>query len=283
MSNEYALIVKYHFDEDDDSINIKDGSNNNLHTELKPADETINGIHIKYDPPNRTDGFKDNGLDFQRALEFAGKELLKIDHNEVLNPDKITVMAWVLYHDLDDNYKGENKKELRLEILEKFGGYWINIRTGYDFSGKLNPENRGKIRFGFGNSNGNFFLLDSNEQISPNEWYHVAGSFDGKLLKIFIDGAENSKKMVSESITKFKHPLTIGGRMTDQATYKNNGRDLASPPPDAFFYGKIDEVRIYGDALSEADIKKMKDIAGPVSPPSAPPAAPTGFRIVSKG
>ncbi len=67
-------------------------------------------------------------------------KMLKRENHSRLNLTNITVMAWVRYKYPDDDYKDKDGKiiddEKRLEILEKIGGYWLNIRTKND---KVHP------------------------------------------------------------------------------------------------------------------------------------------------
>ena len=257
-----ALIVRYSFNESKGD-RINDSSANKLHITLKESTG-----EFEYLKPDRE-------LDENHtALKFSGKELLKRENHDVLNPTNVTVMAWVYYRDPyknsepDPNYKGL-EKESRLEILEKWLCYWINIKTKYDIHGDVRPEDeRGKIRFGFG-PGGGYRVVDSKQQLTAEEWHHVAGTLDGTSLRVFIDGIEDKCKPlnvgVDGTIPKNDHPLIIGAMMTDKKV-------------EAFFYGMIHDVIIYDKALEADEINKVKDSYPPPTPGS--PSAPTGFRIV---
>lgn len=74
-------------------------------------------------------------------------------------------------------------------------------------------------------------------------WYHVVGTYDGKEMKIYVDGKlENSTDAQSGDIN---YPdrifFTIGA-------YKDDNEDFSHK-------GIIDEVRIYDRALSEKEIE----------------------------
>ncbi len=85
--------------------------------------------------------------------------------------------------------------------------------------------------------------IDSgNRGFEIEKWYHIVGTYNGSEMKIFADGEEvGSKENLSGNMTPFTNPLSIG-------TY-NAGLHL--------FRGLIDEVRIYSEGLSSAQIKKL--------------------------
>jgi len=82
------------------------------------------------------------------------------------------------------------------------------------------------------------------------EWYHFAGTFDGKTLRVYINGELEGEKEIGQPIAPSDLELWIGaddyGRPTD------------------FFPGVIDEVRIYNRALSADEIKEAMKGPTPV-------------------
>ena len=80
-------------------------------------------------------------------------------------------------------------------------------------------------------------------QLPINTWTHVAVTFDGSNLKIFINGVQSSTKAVSGSIGISSNSLRIGGN-TIWGEY---------------FNGLIDEVRIYNKALTDLEIENDRD------------------------
>ncbi|MBN2133856.1 MAG: LamG domain-containing protein [Sedimentisphaerales bacterium] len=71
------------------------------------------------------------------------------------------------------------------------------------------------------------------------EWHHMAGTFDGTEMKLYIDGEEADTLAFSGSIGTATHNVTMGEN--SQAT----GR---------FFDGMLDDARIYDEALSAEEI-----------------------------
>ena len=75
--------------------------------------------------------------------------------------------------------------------------------------------------------------------VPVNTWTHLAVTFNGSMLRLFVNGAEVSSKAVSGSIQVSTGALRIGGN----AVWPE------------YFSGLIDEVRIYNRALSAAEIQ----------------------------
>ena len=79
-------------------------------------------------------------------------------------------------------------------------------------------------------------------------WTHVAVTFDGDTLRMFVDGLEVSHDRVSGIIQDSTAPLWIGG----------------NSPYGEYFEGVIDELRVYNRALDPSEI--VTDMNTPVEP-----------------
>ena len=80
-----------------------------------------------------------------------------------------------------------------------------------------------------------------------NAWTHLAGTHDGVTLRLFVNGIEVASTGVVGSIPSSSGPVRIGGNSIWGE----------------FFQGRIDEVRIYNRALSQAEIQA--DMNDPVN------------------
>jgi len=96
-------------------------------------------------------------------------------------------------------------------------------------------------------------------QLPLNTWSHVAATFDGATVRLFVNGVEVSNAPASGSLMQSSNSLRIGG----------NG------VWGEYFAGIIDEVRIYDRALTATEIQA--DMSTPVA---APPRPPTNLHIV---
>lgn len=102
-------------------------------------------------------------------------------------------------------------------------------------------------RFGVGNTKAVHFQLlngsttvslSSSSVLSSNTWHHIAGTFDGAKLKIYIDGVATDSTSASFSIT-----------------YKSSTTDVWIADPATGYGGALEETRIWDYARSKAEIK----------------------------
>ena len=80
--------------------------------------------------------------------------------------------------------------------------------------------------------------------IPLNQWFHLAGTYDGVTLRLYLNGQQVGTLGVAVTPTVNTGPLEIG-------------RDNASTDGVFYFPGKIDEVRVYNRALSPSEIKSL--------------------------
>jgi len=99
--------------------------------------------------------------------------------------------------------------------------------------------------------------------LAPNVWVHLAGTYDGATLRLYVNGAQVTSLARTGSIATSTNPLQIGG----DSIYGQ------------FFAGLIDEVRVYNVALTAAEIQN--DMNTPIGaggqPDTQPPSAPAGL------
>ena len=93
--------------------------------------------------------------------------------------------------------------------------------------------------------------------LSAGSWTHLALTYDGTTVKLYLNGVLASSKAQSGSITSSTYPLQIGG----DSIYGE------------YFSGSIDEVRVYNVALSQAQIQT--DMATPLTSTGPDSTAPT--------
>jgi hypothetical protein len=82
--------------------------------------------------------------------------------------------------------------------------------------------------------------------LTLNVWTHLAATFDGGMLRLYVNGVEVGTRTASQPIAPSANPLKIGGN----AIWGE------------YFRGLIDEVRIYNRALGRDEIQR--DMATPL-------------------
>lgn len=115
---------------------------------------------------------------------------------------------------------------------------------------KLSLLSTGKVSLRINENTSTIYKINSRKLYPVDgNWMHIAGTFNGTLLKIFINGIED-KEIAFDSPTSIMTnslPLVIG----------------ASANETNFFQGIIDDVRIYNYALSDSEIQDL--VAGPAA------------------
>ncbi|NEP81232.1 MAG: LamG domain-containing protein [Okeania sp. SIO3B3] len=135
--------------------------------------------------------------------------------------------------------------------IGKWDHYQGIVNNGYGFNGsweiRMGRENQGRMLGGGVITPTSPKVWDYiNIQAAPQQWHHVVMKFDGKELLFYLDGnIQAGNSQVSGEIISKNTPVTIG-----QAGV---GTDAE------YFYGYIDEVRIYSRTLSFAEIKKLSE------------------------
>ncbi len=103
------------------------------------------------------------------------------------------------------------------------------------------------LYIGSGISYVNSYPLD----VPLSQWSHVAGTYDGNSMKLFLDGEEIGSTDQSGDIWASSASLTIG--------------KLDYNYPSEYFNGSIDEMRIYNRALAPSEVGQLSVVPEPIS------------------
>lgn len=85
----------------------------------------------------------------------------------------------------------------------------------------------------------------------PGQWVHMAGTYDGTTMRLFVDGHEIGSRPLTGRIRLDDNPVTLGG--------EENGptpRDVENE-----LDGYLDDVRLYDRALSPDEIWALAQMA----------------------
>jgi LruC domain-containing protein len=155
------------------------------------------------------------------CLNFNGTSgNVKVLNSATLNPvNSITMMAWA-----------KTQGNLTCKIAQKgdWDGHGIGQGKwdGWNVSIRTNDNTSHLIHWG-----GGLPVI--------NEWYHLAMTYDGATLKMYVNG-------------QLRNSAAVTGNL------KINGRDFSIGSDNnaqKFFNGSIDEVKIFGTALSQTEIQ----------------------------
>ena len=94
--------------------------------------------------------------------------------------------------------------------------------------------------------------LDGTSQLPGSTWSHLAVTYDGATLRLWVNGNQVSSRALSGAMSTSSGVLRIGGTLLGGT----NG------PQSEFFRGKIDEVRVFSAARTQAQIQA--DMNAPV-------------------
>ena len=97
-----------------------------------------------------------------------------------------------------------------------------------------------KYSLWFQDKNRKSYVINSPKPIPDNEWHHVSGTYDGKTMKLYVDGVLVASKDISFKIQNNNAQFEIGRRDGVR-----------------FYKGMIDEVKVYDTALSADKIAKL--------------------------
>ncbi len=133
------------------------------------------------------------------------------------------------------------------------------VKTNDTGNGQHNPYiTKGDTSYGLKHFTDNgieFFIYDGDWYQARSDaldssfngvWHHVAGTYDGSELKLYLDGA---------LLATTEH---VGSIATNQFAV-NIGRNSEADDGTRFYEGLIDDVRIYNRALSSAEIAYLAD------------------------
>ena len=84
------------------------------------------------------------------------------------------------------------------------------------------------------------------DTIPRNTWVHLAGVYDGAMVRLYVNGAEVMSEPLTGSFVPDTTPVILGG----------NGND-ASDVPTELFPGRIDELMLFSRALSATEIAQL--------------------------
>jgi hypothetical protein len=159
------------------------------------------------------------------GLQFSGASTSYIDCgvNSDYSPAQFTIEVWAYYESTSGGYIISNE------------GYDNSNSTSHGFALRTSGS---KIEISLGTGSG-WDQLQSITNISLNTWMHIAVTYSGSELKLYVNGVEDATKTVTSPMAASNYNLCIG----EGSMWK-----------DRRFTGKMSDLRFWNVVRSQADI-----------------------------
>ena len=183
----------------------------------------------------------DDEEDFGNALNFNATDLNRIvvaDNDSLDMTSALTIEAWIY----------PTKNSGAQSIVSK-----LSSAEAYGY--KLTSDNGWSNVFFHLYSNASNTNITSDVALTPvllDSWHHIAATYDGADMKIFIDGIEVKSVSKIGNIKTNTNDLVIGAQRSSSGNADGNFTN--------YFEGSLDELRIWNVARSAAQINYSKEI-----------------------
>jgi len=168
------------------------------------------------------------------AFSFNGAANVVISNQPALNPaNQLTIECWV--------YPGPRPAHSWTEDLVAKDGECSNRQYILQLGDNPNNTGAGDFRAAIWLTNGTVPIYDSATVVQTNTWYHVAMTYDGAFLKLYVNGALDGQLAGGGPLVTGTEPVRLGGGAPGIC-------------PNYFFSGLLDEPTIYNRALSSNEI-----------------------------
>jgi hypothetical protein len=109
---------------------------------------------------------------------------------------------------------------------------------------------------------GSYVQIGSGTAFETGRWYHVAYTWDGATVRLYVDGALTASTPLVRTPQTDERPLVIGKHTPGDTEHLN---------------GRLDQLRIYNRALSAQEVAELYLVAPDTPPPSPCAGAAEGF------
>jgi hypothetical protein len=177
------------------------------------------------------------------ALHFDGDQFVKVTSAANLEPQKLSVEAWVKV--------GATVATTLPYVVAKSGmgckyaAYGLYLHEDADHAGGNVPY------FYITNSDGTGYFESpvGGASIDDGQWHHLVGTYDRKAVRMYVDGVSVGTGTPATSAIGY-------ASFTDKDLYigdYDGGRSICTDY-NGHFVGDIDEVRIWNKALTAAEV-----------------------------
>lgn len=225
--------ANYHITNVNDDGTIPQHEPRNWETFNNYRTQAIAPSQISFRKPDLTTskvGYNQSGVQDPKLLRLDGvDDFAKVGMSDALKPANFTVEAWVKL-----NAIGPDHFIISYEGRWRYNGFYLRVASdGRAYLGKY--QNNYYIRL---------HEISGTTLLSPGTWYHLAGTYDGAYMRIYVNGQLEGEMWQDFGVT---YPDATG-------LFIGFGYDGWSEAP-RFLDGVIDDVRIWNNVRSASQIQ----------------------------
>ncbi|HSH01071.1 MAG TPA: LamG-like jellyroll fold domain-containing protein [Anaerolineae bacterium] len=169
------------------------------------------------------------------ALQFDGvDDYVEIPDNPMLDLTTFSLSLWVRADQIKNGWQPLVTKEASNGVARNFGLFI----TPYTLKVHYSIQSADCVTW---NS------FDTASSLTINQWHHIGMTYDGQVVKIYIDGVLDNSLTLAITPCHNNDPIKLG-------------KEISAYLP---FTGAIDELRIYNNVLSSAEMTRLAQSPAP--------------------
>jgi beta-glucanase (GH16 family) len=134
---------------------------------------------------------------------------------------------------------------VKTDAADEWGGFFGAFQdNGAEESGWVLGTRNQKFSVGLTGANQTITYLTDDSDFTLGKWYHVAATYDGVILRLYVDGVEKVTAQISGNL------YYLNSGWFQIGAYKDNDEDNGHN-------GLLDDVTIWERALSESEISDL--------------------------
>jgi len=179
-----------------------------------------------------------------QAFDFDGiNDTVRIPNSPIFEPTTLTIETWVKSSSSPGSYRYIVAKGTNDTFASSYALY-TGVAGGLSF-------------YIYDGASQIVFSPDAGVGVWDGNWHHIAGTYDGSQVRLFVDGAEVGSGTPTS--------IAIGYSLPDGNDLyfgSSNNQVGVSPLFPTYFRGSIDEPAVYSRALTATEIATIADIGG---------------------